>query len=151
MLGALSASLAARTGTQLPCPTGQGSTSAPSDVEPPVRVPASPAVPCFSGGFMVLVPVASPVAPSLGFVCFADPHHHTVPQGDPQQRAERQLRGRKPHEGVALVAREAPEREAGVLMRLSRGRQPATTYNRGRLACHKLSEHPAEYGEMVNI
>ncbi|XP_065495223.1 methylated-DNA--protein-cysteine methyltransferase isoform X1 [Caloenas nicobarica] len=39
--------------------------------------------------------------------------------GDPQQRAERQLRRRTPPQGVAFVAREAPEREAGTVMQLS--------------------------------
>ncbi|XP_009324128.1 PREDICTED: methylated-DNA--protein-cysteine methyltransferase isoform X3 [Pygoscelis adeliae] len=49
------------------------------------------------------------------------PNYNTMPQGDLQQRADRQLRRRKPYERVAFVAREAPEREVSILMQLSRG------------------------------
>ncbi|XP_074963915.1 methylated-DNA--protein-cysteine methyltransferase isoform X6 [Phalacrocorax aristotelis] len=50
-----------------------------------------------------------------------DPNYNPVPQGDLQQRADGQLRRRKPDERVAFVAREAPEREVSILMQLSRG------------------------------
>ncbi|XP_064320473.1 uncharacterized protein LOC104045025 [Phalacrocorax carbo] len=49
------------------------------------------------------------------------PNYNPVPQGDLQQRADGQLRRRKPDERVAFVAREAPEREVSILMQLSRG------------------------------
>ncbi|KAM9010760.1 methylated-DNA--protein-cysteine methyltransferase isoform 2-T2 [Ara ararauna] len=48
-----------------------------------------------------------------------DPDYNPVPQGNLQQRTERQLRRRQPHERVAFVTREAPPREGSILMQLS--------------------------------
>ncbi|XP_071896025.1 methylated-DNA--protein-cysteine methyltransferase isoform X5 [Anas platyrhynchos] len=78
------------------------------------------------------------------------PDYNTVPQGDSQQRADRQLRRREPHERVAFVAREAPEREVSILMRLSHSCSTAKAHSRGYLAYNKLSEHPAEFRKMQN-
>ncbi|XP_075280045.1 methylated-DNA--protein-cysteine methyltransferase isoform X3 [Opisthocomus hoazin] len=78
-------------------------------------------------------------------------HCHTLPQGDLQQRPDRQLRSGKPDERVAAVAREAPEREVSVATQRSRSCQPAKARRRGFLATNELSEHPAEFREMVNI
>eukprot|EP00075_Anas_platyrhynchos_P026711 XP_027315964.1 methylated-DNA--protein-cysteine methyltransferase isoform X1 [Anas platyrhynchos] len=80
----------------------------------------------------------------------AHPDYNTVPQGDSQQRADRQLRRREPHERVAFVAREAPEREVSILMRLSHSCSTAKAHSRGYLAYNKLSEHPAEFRKMQN-
>ena len=81
----------------------------------------------------------------------ADGHCHTLPQGDLQQRPDRQLRSGKPDERVAAVAREAPEREVSVATQRSRGCQPAKARRRGFLAPNELSERLAEFREMVNI
>ncbi|XP_021253391.1 methylated-DNA--protein-cysteine methyltransferase isoform X3 [Numida meleagris] len=80
-----------------------------------------------------------------------DPNYHTVPQGDLQQRADWQLRSRKPYERVAFVTREAPETEVSRLMRLSHSCSTAKAHNRSNLAYNELSEHPAEFRKMVNI
>ncbi|XP_021253392.1 methylated-DNA--protein-cysteine methyltransferase isoform X4 [Numida meleagris] len=79
------------------------------------------------------------------------PNYHTVPQGDLQQRADWQLRSRKPYERVAFVTREAPETEVSRLMRLSHSCSTAKAHNRSNLAYNELSEHPAEFRKMVNI
>lgn len=100
---------------------------------------------------LLSLPFASPFASFLIFVCFADPDYHTVPQGDLQQRADRQLRRRKRYERVAFVTREAPEREVSRLMWLSHSCSTAKAHNCSYLAYNELSEHPAEFRKMVNI
>ncbi|XP_071896029.1 methylated-DNA--protein-cysteine methyltransferase isoform X8 [Anas platyrhynchos] len=91
-----------------------------------------------------------PVPPFHHPLLQQDPDYNTVPQGDSQQRADRQLRRREPHERVAFVAREAPEREVSILMRLSHSCSTAKAHSRGYLAYNKLSEHPAEFRKMQN-
>ncbi|XP_063261162.1 methylated-DNA--protein-cysteine methyltransferase isoform X2 [Prinia subflava] len=63
------------------------------------------------GGAMRSNPV--PILILAGLGCFAGAHPHPVPQGDPQQRRQRQLRRGPAAEGVAAVPREAAQGEAG--------------------------------------
>lgn len=111
-----------------PCPCPPGAQSGPHHVGPDhgasFPVHPVPHVPWFSTAFLVPFPSHRPPSPphwllSLFLCIFADPDYNPVPQGDPQRRADRELRRGTRPQRVALVAREAPEREAGTVMQLS--------------------------------
>lgn len=94
-----------------------------------------------------LFPLTSPFAPPVFLGCFADPHHHPVPQGDPQQRGQRQLRRGTAAEGVAAVPREAAEGEGGEQVQPLSSHSTHSTPPHGSWAWNKLSEHPARAQE----